>query len=55
MNSVGNPLLWGSFAIAVVIMLAIDMLLQGRRGAHGMSMKHGCHLVAYLGVAFPAV
>jgi hypothetical protein len=23
----------------VVIMLAIDLLLQGRRGAHGMTMK----------------
>lgn len=39
MNSVGNPLLWGSFAVVVVIMLAIDMLLQGRKGAQTMTMK----------------
>ena len=39
MNTVGTPLLWGGFAIVVVIMLAIDLLLQGRRGAHTMSMK----------------
>ena len=39
MNTVGTPLLWGGFAVVVVIMLAIDLLLQGRRGAHTMSMK----------------
>jgi len=39
MNSVGNPLLWGGFALVVAIMLAIDLLLQGRRGAQTMSMK----------------
>ncbi|WP_421507037.1 TerC family protein [Erwinia rhapontici] len=39
MNTVGTPLLWGSFAVVVVIMLAIDLLLQGRRGAHTMTMK----------------
>jgi TerC family integral membrane protein len=39
MNSVGNPLLWGLFAVVVVIMLTIDMLLQGRKGAHSMTMK----------------
>ncbi|WP_312041802.1 TerC family protein [Erwinia sp.] len=39
MNSVGTPLLWGSFAVVVLIMLAIDLLLQGRRGAQTMSMK----------------
>ncbi|WP_033477320.1 TerC family protein [Erwinia amylovora] len=39
MNTVGTPLLWGSFAVVVVIMLAIDLLLQGRRGVHTMSMK----------------
>ncbi|WP_413736899.1 TerC family protein [Sodalis sp. RH21] len=30
MNTVGTPLLWGGFAVVVVIMLAIDLLLQGR-------------------------
>ncbi|ECK6698759.1 TerC family protein [Salmonella enterica] len=39
MNTVGTPLLWGGFAVVVVIMLSIDLLLQGRRGAHAMSMK----------------
>ena len=39
MNTVGTPLLWGGFAVVVVIMLAIDLLLQGRRGSHSMTMK----------------
>lgn len=39
MNTVGTPLLWGGFAVIVVIMLAIDLFLQGRRGSHAMSMK----------------
>ena len=39
MNTVGTPLLWGTFAVVVVIMLAIDLLLQGKRGAHTMTMK----------------
>ena len=39
MNTVGTPLLWGGFAVVVAIMLAIDLLLQGRRGSHSMTMK----------------
>ena len=39
MNTVGTPLLWGTFAVVVVIMLAVDLLLQGKRGAHTMTMK----------------
>lgn len=39
MHTVGTPLLWGSFIIIVVIMLAIDLFLQGRRGVQTMSMK----------------
>jgi len=39
MQSVGTPLLWGSFTVIVIIMLAIDLFLQGRRGAQTMSMK----------------
>ncbi len=39
MHSVGTPMLWGGFAVVVLIMLAIDLFLQGRRGAHGMTMK----------------
>ncbi|RWR01030.1 membrane protein [[Pantoea] beijingensis] len=39
MNTVGTPLLWGSFAVVVAIMLAIDLFLQGRRGSHTMSLR----------------
>ncbi|HBQ6286638.1 TPA: TerC family protein [Klebsiella pneumoniae] len=39
MNTVGTPLLWGGFAVVVAIMLVIDLLLQGRRGSHSMTMK----------------
>ena len=39
MNTVGTPLLWGGFAVVVAIMLAIDLLLEGRRGSHSMTMK----------------
>ncbi len=39
MNTVGTPFLWGGFAVVVAIMLAIDLLLQGRRGSHSMTMK----------------
>lgn len=39
MHSVGTPMLWGGFAVVVLIMLAIDLFLQGRRGEHGMSIK----------------
>ncbi|QPR29082.1 TerC family protein [Edwardsiella hoshinae] len=39
LNSVGTPWLWGSFALIIVIMLAIDLLLQGRRGAQAMTMR----------------
>lgn len=39
MHSVGSPLLWGGFALVVIVMLAIDLFLQGRRGAQTMSMK----------------
>ena len=39
MQTVGTPLLWGSFAVVVLIMLAIDLFLQGRRGAQTMTLK----------------
>lgn len=39
MQSIGTPLLWGSFTVVVLIMLAIDLLLQGRRGAQTMSFR----------------
>ncbi len=28
MHSVGTPMLWGGFAVVVLIMLAIDLFLQ---------------------------
>ncbi len=55
MNSVGTPLLWGGFAVVVIIMLAVDLLLQGRKGSHTMSMKQGRRLVHGVGDAFAAV
>ncbi|MBJ3815358.1 TerC family protein [Shimwellia pseudoproteus] len=39
MHSIGTPLMWGTFAAIVAVMLAIDLLIQGRRGVHAMSMK----------------
>ncbi|CNJ79600.1 TerC family protein [Yersinia aldovae] len=39
MNTVGTPLLWGSFAVVVTIMLAIDLLAQGRRGSQTMTLR----------------
>ena len=30
MNTVGTPLLWGGFILVVAVMLAVDLLLQGR-------------------------
>ncbi|MBG6244634.1 hypothetical protein CS369_07360 [Candidatus Symbiopectobacterium sp. 'North America'] len=32
MNSIGTPWLWGSFAVIVIAMLAVDLLYQGRKG-----------------------
>ncbi|MCW7549863.1 TerC family protein [Photorhabdus sp. APURE] len=37
MNSVGNPLLWGSFSVLITIMLLLDLSLQGRKKGQGMS------------------
>lgn len=39
MQAVGTPLLWGSFSVVVLLMLAIDLFLQGRRGAQTMTLK----------------
>lgn len=39
MTTVGTPLLWAGFTAIVIIMLIIDLFLQGRRGNHAMSMK----------------
>ncbi|QSX33790.1 TerC family protein [Shewanella avicenniae] len=39
MTTVGTPMLWGAFALIVITMLAIDLMIQGRRGEYGMSVK----------------
>lgn len=39
MNSIGNPLLWGSFTVIVVIMLLIDLLGQGKKQGGAMSFR----------------
>ncbi|MBS0876774.1 MULTISPECIES: TerC family protein [Tatumella] len=39
MHSIGNPFLWSCFTVIVVIMLVIDLRLQGSRGSAGMSFK----------------
>ncbi|EKT58140.1 TerC family protein [Providencia burhodogranariea] len=39
MNSVGNPILWGSFAVIILIMLLVDLFWQGKHKGQAMSMK----------------
>ncbi|AKH64183.1 MULTISPECIES: TerC family protein [Photorhabdus] len=39
MNSVGSPVLWGSFAVLITIMLLLDLLLQGRKKEQTMSFR----------------
>ncbi|QTF10067.1 TerC family protein [Brenneria izadpanahii] len=39
MHTIGTPWLWGSFAVIVVVMLAIDLLYQGRKGSTVMTFK----------------
>ncbi|UUE35731.1 TerC family protein [Pectobacterium aroidearum] len=39
MHSIGTPWLWGSFAAIVIVMLAIDLLYQGRKGSTVMTFK----------------
>ncbi|ARU95272.1 TerC family protein [Tatumella citrea] len=39
MQSIGNPLLWGCFAVVVIIMLLVDLRLQGRRDRVGMTFR----------------
>ncbi|GAB7197206.1 TerC family protein [Dickeya oryzae] len=39
MVTIGTPLLWSSFAIIVVIMLAIDLFYQGKKGSTVMTFK----------------
>ncbi|MFT8212066.1 MAG: TerC family protein [Symbiopectobacterium sp.] len=39
MNFIGTPWLWGSFAVIVIAMLAVDLLYQGRKGAITMTFR----------------
>ncbi|MEE3662295.1 TerC family protein [Brenneria sp. g21c3] len=39
MHTIGTPWLWGSFAVIVIVMLAIDLLYQGRKGSTVMTFK----------------
>ncbi|MCA6939865.1 TerC family protein [Pectobacterium polaris] len=39
MHTIGTPWLWGSFAVIVILMLAIDLLYQGRKGSTVMTFK----------------
>lgn len=39
MNSIGTPWLWGSFAVIVIAMLAVDLLYQGCKGAPTMTFR----------------
>lgn len=39
MHTIGTPWLWGSFAVIVIVMLAIDLLYQGKKGSTVMTFK----------------
>ncbi|WP_036768375.1 TerC family protein [Photorhabdus australis] len=39
MNSVGNAVLWGSFAVLITVMLLLDLFLQGRKKEQIMSFR----------------
>ena len=39
MQTVGTPLLWGAFAGVILVMLVLDLCLQGRRSQRGMTFK----------------
>ncbi|WP_225639671.1 TerC/Alx family metal homeostasis membrane protein [Candidatus Profftia sp. (ex Adelges kitamiensis)] len=39
MKSIGSPLLWVIFAIIIIIMLAVDLLLQKKRGTTIMTLR----------------
>ncbi|MFJ5394339.1 TerC family protein [Pectobacterium parvum] len=39
MHTIGTTWLWGSFAVIVIVMLAIDLLYQGRKGSTVMTFK----------------
>lgn len=51
-NSVGTPLLWAIFSAIIIVMLAIDLLLQGRKGEKNMSMKQAtCWSLVWVSLA----
>ncbi|MFC0228208.1 TerC family protein [Serratia aquatilis] len=52
MNTVGTPWLWGSFAAIIIVMLTIDLLLQGRRGEQTMTFKQAaCWSLVWVSLA----
>lgn len=38
-NTIGTPWLWASFVTIIIVMLAIDLLLQGHKGSQTMTLK----------------
>ncbi|WP_447884842.1 TerC family protein [Serratia fonticola] len=51
-HSVGTPLLWAIFSAIIIVMLAIDLLLQGRNGEKTMSMKQAtCWSLVWISMA----
>ena len=56
MLSVGSPLLWGTFAVFVVVALLVDFFALNRQGAHRVSMREaGLWTVAWIIASFAFV
>ncbi|WON78988.1 TerC family protein [Serratia sp. UGAL515B_01] len=52
MTTVGTPWLWSSFATIIIVMLAIDLLLQGRKGQQTMTLKQAaCWSLVWVSLA----
>lgn len=51
-SSVGNPLLWTVFSTVIIVMLAIDLLLQGRKSEQIMTMRQAaCWSLVWISMA----
>ncbi|WP_317693494.1 TerC family protein [Serratia sp. UGAL515B_01] len=51
-TTVGTPWLWSSFATIIIVMLAIDLLLQGRKGQQTMTLKQAaCWSLVWVSLA----
>ena len=54
--SIGTPLMWGSFAVFVLIALAVDFLAMNRQGAHKVSTREAAiWSVIWVAVSFTFV